>query len=254
MQLENKIAIVTGSGNGIGRAIALRFAAAGARVTVAELEEEPGHETVAAIVAGGGKALFHQTDTADDDSVRAMVAATIERFGTVNLLVNNAAAFVFGSVEEVTRDDWDRVFGVNVIGYANTVRECLPEFRHNGAGAIVNIASVSSFIAQPEFIPYNASKGAVAQLTRCLAMDLAKDNVRVNAICPGAIRTRATDRHIASLGLDPEAAYAEFSQDSLMKRMGKPEEIAAGALFLASDESSFMTGAHLVIDGGATID
>ena len=254
MQLENKIAIVTGSGNGIGRAIALRFAAAGARVTVAELEEEPGHETVAAIAAGGGKALFHQTDTADDDSVRAMVAATIERFGTVNLLVNNAAAFVFGSVEEVTRDDWDRVFGVNVIGYANTVRECLPEFRHNGAGAIVNIASVSSFIAQPEFIPYNASKGAVAQLTRCLAMDLAKDNVRVNAICPGAIRTRATDRHIASLGLDPEAAYAEFSQDSLMKRMGKPEEIAAGALFLASDESSFMTGAHLVIDGGATID
>ena len=254
MQLENKIAIVTGSGNGIGRAIALRFAAAGARVTVAELEEEPGHETVAAIAAGGGKALFHQTDTADDDSVRAMVAATIERFGTVNLLVNNAAAFVFGSVEEVTRDDWDRVFGVNVIGYANTVRECLPEFRHNGAGAIVNIASVSSFIAQPEFIPYNASKGAVAQLTRCLAMDLAKDNVRVNAICPGAIRTRATDRHIASLGLDPEAAYAEFSQDSLMKRMGKPEEIAAGALFLAADESSFMTGAHLVIDGGATID
>jgi len=254
MQLENKIAIVTGSGNGIGRAIALRFAAAGARVTVAELEEEPGRETAAAIAGAGGKALFHQTDTADDNSVRTMVAATIERFGTVNLLVNNAAAFVFGSVEEVTRDDWDRVFGVNVIGYANTVRECLPEFRHNGAGTIVNIASVSSFIAQPEFIPYNASKGAVAQLTRCLAMDLAKDNVRVNAICPGAIRTRATDRHIASLGLDPEAAYAEFSQDSLMKRMGKPEEIAAGALFLASDESSFMTGAHLVIDGGATID
>jgi len=254
MQLENKIAIVTGSGNGIGRAIALRIAAAGARVTIAELEEEPGHETAAAIAAGGGNALFHQTDTADNDSVRTMVAATIERFGTVNLLVNNAAAFVFGNVEEVTRDDWNRVFGVNVIGYANTVRECLPEFRKNAAGAIVNIASVSSFIAQPEFIPYNASKGAVAQLTRCLAMDLAKDNVRVNAICPGAIRTRATDRHIASLGLDPEAAYAEFSQDSLMKRMGKPEEIAAGALFLAADESSFMTGAHLVIDGGATID
>ena len=143
MQLENKIAIVTGSGNGIGRAIALRFAAAGARVTVAELEEEPGHETAAAIAAAGGKALFHQTDTADDNSVRAMVSATIERFGTVNLLVNNAAAFVFGSVEEVTRDDWDRVFGVNVIGYANTVRECLPEFHQNGAGAIVNIASVS---------------------------------------------------------------------------------------------------------------
>lgn len=254
MLLENKIAIVTGSGNGIGRAIAQRFATEGALVTVAELEEEPGRQTAEAIAASGGNALFHQTDTSDTDSVRSMVAATIERFGTVNLLVNNAAAFVFGTVEEVTQADWDRVFGVNVIGYANTVRECLPEFRKNGGGAIVNIASVSSFIAQPEFIPYNTSKGAVAQLTRCLAMDLAKDHVRVNAICPGAIRTRATDRHIASLGLDPEAAYTDFSQDSLMKRMGKPEEIAAGALFLASDESSFMTGAHIVIDGGATID
>ena len=141
-----------------------------------------------------------------------------------------------------------------MIGYANTVRECLPRFRENGSGVVVNIASISSFIAQPEFIPYNASKGAVAQLTRCLAMDLAKDNVRVNAICPGAIRTRATAQHIASLGLDPEAAYAEFGRDALMNRMGKPEEIAAGALFLASDESSFMTGAHIVIDGGATID
>ena len=126
--------------------------------------------------------------------------------------------------------------------------------RSNGGGAIVNIASVSSFIAQPEFIPYNASKGAVAQLTRCLAMDLAEDNVRVNAVCPGSIRTRATDRHISSLGLDPEKAYVEFGQDSLMKRMGTPDEIASGALFLASDEASFMTGAHIVIDGGATID
>ncbi len=254
MLLENKVAIVTGSGNGIGRAIAQRFAGEGAQVVVAELEDEPGRQTAEAIEAAGGNALFHQTDTSDTDSVRAMVAATVERFGTVNLLVNNAAAFVFGTVEEVTQDDWNRVFGVNVIGYANTVRECLPQFRKHGGGAIVNIASVSSFIAQPEFIPYNASKGAVAQLTRCLAMDLAKDHVRVNAICPGAVRTRATDRHIESLGLDPEAAYADFSQDSLMKRMGKPEEIAAGALFLASDESSFMTGAHIVIDGGATID
>ena len=254
MLLQNRVAIVTGSGNGIGRAIATRFAAEGAAVTVAELEEGPGGEIAEAIATSGGSAFFQQTDTADGGSVRAMVEATVERFGTVNLLVNNAAAFVFGNVEEVTDEDWDRVFGVNVIGYANTVRRCLPEFRRNGGGTVVNIASVSSFIAQPAFLPYNASKGAVAQLTRCLAMDLAGDNVRVNAICPGAVRTRATDRHIASLGLDPEAAYAEFAQDSLMKRMGKPEEIAAGALFLASDESSFMTGAHIVIDGGATID
>lgn len=254
MPLKNKTAIVTGSGNGIGRAIATRFAKEGASITVAELEEEAGRETVEAIAAAGGNALFHQTDTSNSDSVQAMVEATVAHFGTVNLLVNNAAAFVFGSVEEVTQADWERVFGVNVIGYANTVRHCLPEFRKNGGGAVVNIASISSFIAQPEFVPYNTSKGAAAQLTRCLAMDLAKDNVRVNAICPGSVRTRATDRHIASLGLDPETAYAEFAQNALMKRMGKPEEIAAGALFLASDESSFMTGAHLVMDGGASID
>ena len=254
MLLENRVAIVTGSGNGIGRAIAERFAKEGAAVTVAELEEGPGTEVAEAIKAAGGRAMFHRTDTSDPDSVRETVAATVAEFGTVNVLVNNAAAFVFGTVEEVTKDDWDRVFGINVIGYANTVRECLGEFRKNGSGTIVNLASVSSFIAQPSFIPYNASKGAVAQLTRCLAMDLAKDNIRVNAICPGAIRTRATDRHIASLGLDPEKAYQEFGQDSLLKRMGRPEEIAAGAVFLASNESSFMTGAHIVIDGGATID
>ena len=254
MLLKDKVTIVTGSGNGIGRAIAVRFAAEGAAVTVAELEEEAGRETVATIAASGGRALFQQTDTADSASVTAMVAATVRRYGKLHVLVNNAAIFVFGTVEEVTPSDWDRVFGVNVIGYANTVRECLPHFRKNGSGAVVNIASISSYIAQPEFVPYNASKGAVAQLTRCLAMDLAKDNVRVNAICPGAVRTRATDQHIASLGLDPETAYAEFGRDSVMNRMGRPEEIAAGALFLASDESSFMTGAHIVIDGGATID
>ncbi len=254
MLLENRVAIVTGAGNGIGRAIAERFASEGAAVTVAELEEGPGSEVVASIKANGGRAMFQKTDTSDPDSVKAAVDATIKEFGTVNVLVNNAAAFVFGTVESVTNDDWQRVFGVNVIGYANTVRECLPEFRKNGGGTIVNLASVSSYIAQPEFVPYNASKGAVAQLTRCLAMDLAGDNIRVNAVCPGSIRTRATDRHIASLGLDPEEAYKDFGKDSLLKRMGKPEEIASGVLFLASDESSFMTGAHIVIDGGATID
>lgn len=252
--LDGKTAIVTGSGNGIGRAIAMRFAAEGAKITVAEIEEDSGQETVELINQAGGTAVFSRTDTTDSDSVKSTVAATASVHGEVDVLVNNAAAFVFGKVEDVTPDDWARVFGVNVIGYSNCVREVLPSMRRQNGGAIVNIASVSSFIAQPEFIPYNASKGAVAQLTRCLAMDLSVDNIRVNAVCPGSIRTRATDRHIASLGLDPEQAYVDFGKDSLMKRMGKPEEIASGALFLASDEASFMTGAQIVIDGGATID
>ncbi len=254
MLLEGKVAIVTGAGNGIGRAIAERCAREGAAVVVADIEEGPGKEVTDSIKSSGGRAIFQKTDTSDSDSARAAVTAAVAEFGTVNVLINNAAAFVFGTVETVTDDDWQRVFGVNVIGYANMVRESLPELRKNGGGSVVNIASVSSFIAQPEFVPYNASKGAVAQLTRCLAMDLASDNVRVNAVCPGSIKTRAVDKHIASLGLDPEEAYVEFGKDALLKRMGRPEEIANGVVFLASEEASFMTGAHIVMDGGATID
>ena len=198
--------------------------------------------------------MFVHIDTSDRESVKAGVAEVVDALGPVDTLVNNAAAFVFGKVEDQTDDTWTKVFGVNVVGYANCVEAVLPHMRALGGGSIVNIASISSFIAQPEFVPYNASKGAVAQLTRCLAMDLAPDNIRVNGVCPGTIRTRATDKHIDSLGLDREQAYREFGQDALMNRMGRPEEIANGVLFLASDEASFMTGAHLVIDGGATVD
>ncbi len=253
MRLKGKTVIVTGGGTGIGEAICKRFAAEGAQVVVAELEDENGRSTSAAINADGGSAHFVQTDTSDSDSVRKMVAEAVARYEKIDILVNNAATFVFGKVEDVTDADWARVFGVNVIGYANCVREILPTFRVAGGGTVVNIASVSAFIAQPEFVPYNSSKGAVAQLTRCLAMDLAPDNIRVNAICPGSIKTRATDLHIDSLGLDREQSYLDFGQDALMKRMGEPSEIASVALFLASDDASYMTGAHVIVDGGMSI-
>jgi NAD(P)-dependent dehydrogenase (short-subunit alcohol dehydrogenase family) len=254
MKLESRAAIVTGAGAGIGKAIAERFAREGAKVMIAEIDEEAGESCAENIRRNGGEAVFTPADTSSAASAREMVARAIDCFGGVDILVNNAAAFVYGKVEEVTPEDWARVFGVNVIGYANTVREVLPTFRAAGGGVVVNMASVSSFIAQPAFVAYNASKGAVAQLTRCLAMDLAPDNVRVNAICPGAIRTQATDQHIASLGMDRQEAYRELGDACLMKRMGRPEEIAGAAVFLASDDASYITGAHLVVDGGATID
>ncbi|MBT5319984.1 MAG: SDR family oxidoreductase, partial [Chloroflexi bacterium] len=177
MRLEGKSAIVTGSGNGIGRATALLFAEEGARVLVADIEDDPGNTVVNEINQAGGEAVFHHTDISDESSADSAIQAAVEAFGTVDILVNNAAAFVFGKIEDVTRDDWDRVLGVNVRGPANCARAVLPVMRENGGGAIVNLASVSSFVAQPAFIPYNSSKGAVLQLTRCLAMDLAVDNI-----------------------------------------------------------------------------
>ncbi len=252
-RFEGKTVIVTGGGTGIGEAICHRFASEGANVVIAELEVDNGEGTAADINGSGGTAIFCQTDTSNSESVRSMIASAIDQYGTIDILVNNAAAFVFGKVEDLTDADWARVFGVNVIGYANCVREVLPTFRGAGGGAVVNIASVSSFIAQPEFVPYNSSKGAVAQLTRCLAMDLAPDNIRVNAVCPGSIKTRATDMHIDSLGLDREQSYIDFGQDALMKRMGEPREIAAVVAFLASDDASYMTGAHVIVDGGMSI-
>jgi len=254
MMLEGKSAIVTGGGNGIGRAIALLFADQGAKVLVADIEDEAGNSVVDEINQKGGDAVFHHTDIANESSAESAIQSAVAAFGTVNILINNAAAFVFGKVEDVTTADWDRVLGVNVRGPANCVRAVLPVLRDNGGGSIVNLASVSSFIAQPEFIPYNASKGAVLQLTRCLALDLAVDNIRVNAVCPGTIHTRATETHINALGLNREQALIEFGEDSPMKRVGKPEEVAQGVLFLASDAASFITGEHLVIDGGASID
>lgn len=254
MRLRDKNVIVTGAGAGIGRATAERFALEGASVMIAELDEETGAEAAENIGQKGGRAAFFKTDVSDAESVERMVSAAVAELGSLDILVNNAAAFVFGKIEEVTADDWAKVLGVNVLGYANAVRIALPHLRAAGGGAIVNVASMSSFIAQPGFVPYNTSKGAVAQLTRCLAMDLAPDNIRVNMVCPGPIYTQASERHMDFLGISREAGRHEFGKDTLMKRMGEPSEVASGILFLASDEASYITGAQLVIDGGATID
>lgn len=253
-RLKDKSAIITGGASGIGRAIAELFAQEGASVLVADIDDQNGQETIKKIVENGGKAIFCHCDVTNPDEVRNMVRTAVENFGTANILINNAAAFIFGTAESSTEEDWDKVLNVNVKGYWRCAKEVIPVMRSAGGGAIVNIASVSAFIAQPEFVPYNTSKAAILNLTRTLAYDHGKDNIRVNSICPGTIRTRATDHHIESLGLDKEKALEEFAQASPLNRIGMPIDIAYGVLYLVSDESPFTTGASLVIDGGATID
>ncbi len=252
MRLENKVAIVTGGANGIGRAICELFAEEGASVVVADIEGDAGLQTVDRIEAGGGRAMMVEMDVSREADVEGMVRSVVSALGRVDVLVSDAAAFSFGSVDSASQSDWDRALGVNVMGTAYCAKHVLPVMKEGGGGSMVVVASVSSFIAQPAFVPYNASKGALLQMTRCMALDMAPFNIRVNCVCPGAILTRATERHREFLGADREQFLRDAADGSMMKRLGAPREIAYGALFLASDESSFMTGAPLVIDGGLT--
>ncbi|MBS21439.1 MAG: short-chain dehydrogenase [Chloroflexi bacterium] len=253
MRLESKKVIVTGGASGIGRSICEIFASEGASIVIADIDESGSQETLSQVTLAGGKALAVTTDVSSEDSVSHMIKEAAYFLDGIDVLVNDAAAFVFGKVEDVTQKDWETVFGVNVLGSANTVKHSLPYLKQSTSPNIVNIASVSGFIAQPGFVPYNASKGALLQLTRCLAMDLSEFNIRVNAVCPGAIYTPATERHIAFENADREEFLKKAGQGSFLKRVGKPEEVAYAALFLASDEASFITGSHLVVDGGATV-
>ena len=253
MRLASKKVIVTGGASGIGRSICNIFASEGASIVIADIDESGSHETSAQIEAAGGKSLAVTTDVSSDESVSDMIKKASDFLGGIDILVNDAAAFIFGKVEDVTQKDWETVFGVNVIGASSPVKHSLPYLKQSTSPNIVNIASVSGFIAQPSFVPYNASKGALLQLTRCLAMDLSEFNIRVNAVCPGAIYTPATERHIAFEKADRDEFLEKAGQTSFLKRVGTPEEVAYAALFLASDEASFITGSHLVVDGGATV-
>ena len=249
MRLDSKKALITGGSSGIGRAIATLFAKEGADVVIGDLDVEGGNQTLRQM-RSPSNVHFIEADISNEDSVRNTVDQAAELMGGIDILVNNAAAFVFGTVDQVTVDDWKRVMDVNVVGSANMVKYSLPSLKEAANPAIVNIASVSGFIAQPAFIPYNASKGAVLQLTRCLAMDLAEFNIRVNSVCPGTIFTAASERHMAFEGVTKEKFIKEASESIFLKRVGKPEEVAYAALFLASEEASFITGTHVTVDGG----
>jgi dihydroanticapsin dehydrogenase len=254
-RLADKVAIITGGGQGIGRATCERFAEEGAAVVIAERDPPLGEATAKALQQQGHKALFIRTDVSDEASIQQMVAATVMAFGKINILVNNAAVFVLKGIG-ATVEEWKQILAVNVMGPVLVAKHVVPEMRKAGGGAIVNLGSISSFIAQPQFVTYNASKGAVAQITRCLAMDLAPDKIRVNAVCPGAVWTQIVQQHARDLGLKTKQeadAHPDWGGLHLLNRVAEPREIANAILFLASDEASFVTGENLMVDGGYTV-
>jgi len=253
-RLEGKVAIVTGSGSGIGKATAELFAEEGAAVVIAERNPQAGREVSDQITGSGGRALFVQTDVASETSVERMVAEVVRVFGSIHILVNNAAVFVLRGIE-ASPEEWRQILDVNVMGPALVAKHAVPEMRKTRGGAIVNLGSISSFIAQPHFLTYNTTKAAIANMTRCMALDLADDHIRVNAVCPGVVWSPIVERVTREAGMDRAAAEADpnWGGASVLKRMADTREIAQAILFLASDEASYITGENLMVDGGYTV-
>eukprot|EP01102_Stenamoeba_stenopodia_P017586 TRINITY_DN632_c0_g1_i4.p1 TRINITY_DN632_c0_g1~~TRINITY_DN632_c0_g1_i4.p1 ORF type:complete len:276 (-),score=89.27 TRINITY_DN632_c0_g1_i4:68-841(-) len=250
-RVQDKVALVTGAGGAIGRTIAKTLANEGAKVVVIDVNVEEGEKTMAEIEQQHpGNSIFRKLNVSDEAAIQTLVKEVVEKWSTIDVLVNNAAAFVFGTIEEATADDWDRVLTVNVKGYALMAKHTIPIMKAKKSGSVVNLGSISSFIAQPSFTPYNTSKGAIVQLTRCMAMDYGESWIRVNAVCPGPIDTPATSAHAQKLGVTKEALVEKELKGLFLKRMGTTQDVANAVLFLASEESSFITGQTLTVDGG----
>jgi NAD(P)-dependent dehydrogenase (short-subunit alcohol dehydrogenase family) len=247
-RLAGKVAIVTGGAQGIGRGISEIYAEAGADVAILDRDVERGMATASELGL-----LFVEADVSDEQSVERALDRVVEEHGSLHVLVNNAAIFVLKGIE-ASVEDWQRVLAVNVVGPALMAKHAVPHIRRAGGGAIVNVGSVSSFIAQKGMLTYNASKAAIAEMTRCMALDLVEDNIRVNGVCPGAVWSSQVQRLAAEQGLTREQAALQpnLGAGQIMKRIADPREIGYAALFLASDEASFMTGANVMVDAGWT--
>ena len=251
MRLENKVCIVTGGGSGIGRASCLLFAREGARVVVADKRREAADAVAAECAATGAEAVAVEVDVSRSADAERMVARTLEAFGRLDVLVNNAGYGIAGTVLETDEKAWDDLMAVNVRGVFLCSKYAIPAMKANGGGTIVNTASVVAAVGIRNRAAYCASKGAVAALTRAIAIDHVADGIRCNAVAPGTIDTPYFDE-ILRRSPNPQAVRTGLEARQLLGRLGTPEEIAAGILFLASDESRFATGTILTIDGGMT--
>ena len=248
MRLKDKVAIVTGASSGIGQATAELFAEEGAKVVLADIDAENGETTAESIRRSGGQARFVRADISLEADAKRITDETLAAFGRVNILVNDAAVFVlkgFGA----TPEDWQKSLSVNVVGTALVTGYAVEPMKKSG-GAIVILGSISSFCAQPDFFVYSATKAALVQMTRNMAMDLGRYGIRVNSVCPGTILTAASRRHIAKIGSTVEEFQKTEGAKCFLARVGQPREVAEPICFLASDQASYITGAALMVDGG----
>jgi meso-butanediol dehydrogenase / (S,S)-butanediol dehydrogenase / diacetyl reductase len=248
LRLQNKIALITGAGTGIGRACALAFAREGARVAlVGRRKARLDHVTKEC----GNGALPIAADVSNREEIERIIEKTVSHFGRVDVLVNNAGILVQGTAETLSEEDWDRMFNTNVRGVWLLSRAALASMRKAGGGSIINISSVLGLVGARKRAGYAATKGAVTLLTKCMAIDHAADKIRVNCICPAFVETELTEA-VMSEAKDPEKARQERVAMHPIGRLGMPEDIAGMAVYLASDESSWVTGAALTVDGGFT--
>lgn len=247
-RLTGKVAIITGAASGIGEAAAKLFALEGASLLLADWQEELGEKVAEAVRKNGGKAAFVKTDVSKPEDVQAMVRAAMQEYGRLDVIFNNAG--IEGEMNKPTADctleNWHRVIGINLTGVFFGMKYAIPEMLNNGGGSIINTASVAGLVGFAGIPAYCAAKGGVVQLSKCAAIEYAKQNIRVNVICPGVIWTPMVERATGG-SEEGRQAYTAFEP---VGRLGTAEEVANVALFLASDESSFCTGAPFIVDGG----